>query len=214
MVVTLTDYRRWCALLGQPPDETISPADRSVSLPPWCQPELLQTSQAEDKLRAFASRRNRLSAEDVLVDLHAYGDAAITRAIARVLADRLPPPVTGYLMAASTWLSAGLTIGGFCGPPIPYGARPVQIVVTTSPGAAPKRLDDLIAHEAAHAWLLPEPSAQAELWTAFKRETVHTVPLRLVPADAVNTVRAIRDVEDLDERQAKRLARAWGFDDL
>jgi hypothetical protein len=174
--------------------------------------ELCATPAALDKVGHWfaATPRPWLPAEpaDVLVRLHAFGDPVIPHYVARVLA-RLPLPVCDYIAAKVTFLCAGLAFAGWTGPRPDFGDRPWVIALSQAVD-----LEDLTAHECAHAWLLPEPSKEIRLMPSFTHWTIHDIDLAEVPSTALAAVLAVRRQAKQDEQQARRLTKTWGFRDV
>lgn len=219
--LTRTDYVRCCALIGVEPDLNLVADARAVTLPAWLSSELLATQAAQEKLSTWCRATSQpwdvpADPATVLVSLSAYGDPAIPHAIARTLCT-LPPPVRDYLIARVTWLAVGLSFAGWCGARVDFGQRPWMVTLSRGAGDGADRLPALIAHEGSHAWLLDEPEPGVTLRPAFADQTIHDLPISQVRELAPATLAAVieeRRSDARDERQAKSLVRAWGFQDV
>ncbi len=193
--------------------------DRGEAVPPWMSDPLIATTAARNKLRAWVQRTPRPwtspAPADVLVRQTCVGDEVLAHVIARVISERLPPPVASYVVDTVCFITVGARIAGFCSAPLPK--RPWLIVVVhTAPDdeAAVGRFRRVLAHEIAHSWTLPEPMPGDVAAGAFWMDTVHGVRLEHVPATALDTVRAERQAYVDGELLARRLTRVWGFGDL
>jgi hypothetical protein len=193
------------------------PAARRDSLPAWLIPELVSTRPACEKLRGWLDRHTApatpLTPGDVLARIQFCGDEVLAHLTARLLAERLPPPVCQYAIDRVTFLGVGFQKLGLCGPPLPSQGRPWLISLSAHRTDDPSDVDDLVAHEIAHAWLLEEPGAAVVSRTAFWHQTVLRLPMADVPADVEAQVRQQRRLSARDETEARRLTRAWGFKD-
>ena len=107
---------------------------------------------------------------------------------------QVPPPVWAYCVETVTWLGVGLMLMGTCGPPPAIGSRPWFITLGSRRDATDATRAALVAHETAHAWLMAEP------------------PLGATQAAAA--VAAARRADDRDERLARALTTAWGFENV
>lgn len=216
MDVGVSAYRRFCDLLGLTPIADPLPPARAAQLPSWMRPELVATDAAAAKLRAWSARTPQpwpvLMPADVLVRQAFVGCEPMAHITARVLSERLPPPVTDYLLTRVTFIGVGLHILGFCSAPIAFDDRPHVIVLSACEPLA--RFEALVAHECAHAWLEPEPSPGVVTSGAFWTKTVLHTTLDAVPDHAVPHVMELRRADQYSERVARGLTRVWGFEDL
>ena len=170
--MTRGDYRRLCAAIGADPDDALLPPERPAALPGWLCNELIATEAAAEKLRGWGVRTpppwTAPTAAEVLTRIHFAGaDVPLAHLVARLLAERLPPPVTDYAIEHVTFIGAGRSIGGFCGPRIDFGTRPWVIVLANMSVANDDWTPDLIAHELTHSWLLGEPHEDVRCAGAF-----------------------------------------------
>ncbi|HEX7126650.1 MAG TPA: hypothetical protein VF406_12915 [Thermodesulfobacteriota bacterium] len=183
--------------------------------PPWLCWPLVATPAARSKLTDWARRAPRPwatpDAATLLTRLAVTGDEEIAYGVAEVLSE-LPPPVIDYARTRVSFLAVGLRISGWCGARPDLADRPFVIVL----GPADRTRDGIrrvIAHEVAHAWLLPEPPPSTVAAGALWMETVHGLPLGEVPEAAREAVLARRQASAVHERQAEALVAAWGFPD-
>jgi hypothetical protein len=204
------EYHRYCRLLGIEPAAG-TPAARAEHVPAWLCPALVATEGAEANLRAWAAATPDVCAAQtpdaatILAELDAYGDEFAPHLIAGVLA-KLPAPVVAYVRDAVTFVAVGYAVLGFAGPAPP--PRPWQIVLGGL-GDDAERFERLVAHEAAHVWLIHAPIGP--LKRAFYADVIRSTPMVEVPPAARARVEAHRRAEARDERQAIALAAAWGF---
>jgi len=215
-----TDYERYCHLLGLEPVDC-SPVERTRRVPAWMCPELIPTEPAREKLKAWAQRTPRdkwdapADPATVLVSLVCIGDHVLAHVTARTLAERLPAPVVDYLLTRVVFVALGVTVKGFCSAPLPAQEK---FVVGLSAGAAGDagaldRFTNVVGHEAAHAWLMPQPDSDTVAATSFWMNCVHDLPINKVPAAALLAVNTERSGYARDEKLAKMLAHCWGFTD-
>jgi hypothetical protein len=204
------DYRRLRSALGLELDDDASPPERGTRLPAWMSVELIMTAAATDKLRTWARQTARSEWSEpgdpaaLLVELRAYGDPVMLHELARALC-RLPRPVADYCLRAVTFVCVGRSFAGWCGS-WPENRTPWLIVLS-----ARERLENLIAHEVAHAWLMPEPAGQVFMMPAFVQQTIEATPLVDMPCTAREAVLAARAESARDERQVDRLLQACGI---
>ncbi len=180
------------------------------SLPTWAVPELVLTAPALE--RAKTPRPWPVRSEfDVFVSLNVVGDILFAELAARTLARRIPPPVVDYIIKRATVLTLGYPNLGFAGPQVRSEHRPWLITLL-------HRSDDefaaVLAHEVAHAWLLPEPTETMVCGNAFWHFTIFDTPIDSVPADVRDVVMEHRFQSRDNEIAAVRLTRAWGFPDM
>lgn len=201
-----TDYRRFCASLGQSVDESLSPAGRAAALPPWVCLPMLATAAARQKARAYREAAPLTRAE-VFATAALIGDEQLAWRVAGLLAERIPPPVTAYVVERVTIYATADRLGvlGFVVPSSP--SRPWVVAL----GGTPETFDELAAHELSHIWLLPEPTPGAEAPSAFRSATLGRTLLEHVPAAARDIVVELRALADRDECQARALVKAWGL---
>jgi hypothetical protein len=204
-----SDYVRFCRTLGLEPDERLSPVARATHLPTWLSGALIATEAASHKLRAWARQTARAAWSEpgdpaaVLVALRAFGDPVMPHEIARALC-RVPAPVRDYVLGAVTFVCVGRSFAGWCGA-WPEPSTPWLVVLS-----ARDRLEGLVAHEIAHAWLMPEPAAGDRLRSAFAQHAIDVTPLAKVPAAARVDVLAERAAACRSSRAAALLD-AWGI---
>ena len=215
-----TDYRRYCALLGLTPDDSLTPRQRSAAIPQWMNLPLIASTAARNKLRAFVARTPQPwqtpDPAEVLTRLDFTGDTVMPHLLARLLV-KLSPPVCAYAIERVQFVGAGIVTLGWCGAPT-RTTRPWQIVLSGTPddGGA-DRFSDLAGHEIAHCWLLPEPASDTRPAGAFWMQTVYELPLdrvqKLKPSALAAVQRSREEACDC-ERECLRLTRAWGLRDV
>jgi hypothetical protein len=211
------DYGRACSLLNLLATAT-GPGERMVQIPGWLQTELVATPEAESKLRLWSESTpppwTNSDAGTILPNLYFYGDVEIAAHTADVLS-QLPTPVAAYVRRATTFTGAGLSLHGHCGSRPDFGSRPWWIELSATNGV--ERLRDVVAHEVAHAWLLPEPAPGQTTATAFAWSTIVHLPipddLDLSP-ETLECVAQRRALSARRETEARALTRAWGFSDV
>src|SRR5687768_15975263 len=95
------DYAYRCELLGLDPRQV-------HSLPEWLTPALVATTPAVRRLRSWAAlMEGQWASRDVGTvrgRLHFIGSRILGDLTARVLAERLPPPVVDYLLGRVTFV--------------------------------------------------------------------------------------------------------------
>jgi hypothetical protein len=147
--------------------------------------------------------------EQVYLDVNVIGDDYIHAQIARVLF-RLPAPVRDYAMSRITFLCVGMSTLGFCGARPGVGDRP-WVIVLSAAKKTQASIQELIAHEIAHAWSLEEPAPNVVAAPAFWQRSIREPPR----ADDSPAARAVIEKERAeaarDERLADRLVDCWGF---
>jgi hypothetical protein len=175
-----TEFRHFADVLGLDGDD-LSPVERGRLVPPWLTSELIMTAASREKLQSWAATHARSWTSpdpvEVLTRQTFVGDELLAHIVARLISEKLPPPVAHYLTERVTFVATGLRVLGFCAPHIQFRPRPWVIVLAYTPQpddeAALCRFEDLVAHEAAHAWTLPEPASGQVAASAFWMETVH-----------------------------------------
>lgn len=186
-------------------------ADDASALPPWLNMPLIASAPARAKLLDWvrsAQAPRICSVTDVLLKLQAFGDAALALAIAEVLAV-LPPPVTDYAVTRVTFVTVGRQLLGWCGPRIDDGDRPWLVALGPCSNDGTK-LNEVTAHEVAHAWLLEERPSD-RMCAAVVAEAVNCGSISLAPPAIVPMLHAERAAYACYEREAEALVEAWGF---
>jgi hypothetical protein len=218
------EYRRLCELLGLEPDERLySPVARAAALPDWIGGPLVATEPAREKLHAWATSTPQPwtspTPADVLQRFAFAGDVVLAHVTARLIAERLPPPVAAYVSAHVSFIGLGLQIQGFASAHVDATDRP-RLVVLSYPGvsgqddeAAMQDFEDVVAHEVSHCWLMPEPKPGVICASSFWMQTVHDLPMADVPPEDWAAVDAERARYKRHERLARGLTAAWGFRD-
>jgi hypothetical protein len=210
--VTLTE--RWRAL-----EETVS--ERTIAHTDWLRDPLLATPAACAKAAAYFRRTpapwTGPDVEHVLTSLVFHGDRALHHVVSRLIAE-LPPAVSDYLIRRVAFLGVGYEVGGWCGPVRMDRVDTMAFLVVLSAGSNRTRaqIRAIAIHEIAHAWLMPEPAADAVCGSSFWRDTLLDEPLeRYGLADDVRqAVEERRAFNARDERQARELVSFLGFSDL
>lgn len=206
-----TDYRRFCEALALEVDEALTPARRGAVIPPWMSRELCATPAAVAKLHAWAQLRPPFVDRFELFERGLFiGDEAMAWQAAGVIA-ALPPPVTWYALERCRFYTVASRAGvlAFCAPSCSR-PRPWTIVLSDGNGDG-ATFAELVAHELAHAHLIEEPAPNVELLNSFETMTILGTRLERVPGPARAQVRQLQSNDDRNERQARALAKAWGF---
>jgi hypothetical protein len=212
----LVEYRRYCALLGVEPDETLSSVARAAAIPPWLRDPFIQTSAAENKLRSWAARTPRadwltpLDPVAVLTTMHHVGDDLLAHSVARTIA-ALPRPMGEYVVARADIVSIGVRLRGFCSAPLAFEGR-CWLLVVSSRGDS-QYFRSLVAHEICHSWLGQEPDPGVVCQTSFVDDTLLHVPIADVPAESVTAVSELRARQIRHEQDCQSLVRFLGFRD-
>jgi hypothetical protein len=196
--------------LGVPLDAAaiLSPARRRAALPPWLVPELVATDAARVKLDAWFDRGmpDAPAAEELLGSETFIGDEIANHSAARTIA-AMPPPIACYVAAQCRVLVLGAQMLGFCSAPIQTD-RPWLLAIVARDSV--ELFESIVVHEAAHAWLLPEPAPGTRAPSAFESATLRTV---VAPPDLVETLAMMRRAHARNEAQCRDLVRALGYRD-
>jgi hypothetical protein len=207
------EYLAYARLLGiKPVADAARPRVRGRHLPAWATRELVQTPAAREKLARLAAAHPggwpTLTAEQVFASMACVGDPVLTERVARVIADRLPAPVSAYALTRVQFVLVGRAILGFCAAPLPTD-RPWTIVVSYQ-----RHFDAIVAHEVGHSWLLGEPAPHLRVASSFWMSTIEHTPIEQVPPSARLYVMTLRRQIQQHEEEVRALTRSWGFRDL
>jgi hypothetical protein len=210
------EYRELARAIGiEPDDRLMTPIERQQALPAWLTFELL-LGEGRRKLSDWAARTPApwatLTPVGVLTTFACYGDFALANVAARVLAERIPPPVTAYIIERVAITVAGAQLWGWCGPPKQEPTRPLRILAVHNTSNL-DLFEAVLAEEIAHAWQMKEPTPGQKLATAFWYSTVEDTPIGSVPEQSMEAVVAWRGRGTKLEDIAQRLIRSWGFTD-
>ena len=190
--------------------------ERMAGGPEWLSWEMVASDAARTKLTAYleATPQPWTRPDDTWRNISFVGDEVIlevTLATLRVL----PPPVVSYAVSRVTFVGVGGRVAGFCGAPLGFGDRPWLIVLSAANGTK-ESVGRVVAHEIAHAWLESEPADGSHVMAAVEHWAMSTQPLELVQEhspEMVARVTGFRNRCDRNEKRARTLTRAWGFDD-
>jgi hypothetical protein len=176
---------------------------------PWASDALVATDASRARLgRWFAAGRQRPSVDAVPF----VGDNMLTAGTRGVLA-RLPAPVLDHVRRNAVVLTVGRSCAGFCAVlPAPAAdaseARRLLVCQWTDDVA----FESVVAHEICHHWLEAAPSAdhapRTEAATLDARDDREAL---LALAREWDLLPRLTDPAERAERQACRLAEAWGF---
>jgi hypothetical protein len=187
--------------------------------PGWSS-EMMVTTAARERIRAWVAAGGLARPDTPQERAELVGRVAVVgddtlELLVRDALGRLPLVVLDHLRRHAVLLPVGRRCGGFAALlPAPEAdaieARRVLVLAYDgSDKAAEIEFLVLVAHETAHAWLLPSPSCEAvrpEAEARTSRQRYLRVAVSFGMLD-----RVIRPAER-DEYQAAALAHAWGFE--
>jgi hypothetical protein len=202
-----TEYRDFCGLLGLQPREDLTPAARAKELPAWICRELVATEAARDRLRGWVEAGSHSpTADDVVRRTRFLGDFGIRQVVLETLHKRVAPPAAYFLLERAFFVGIGFSAEGMTAmcsaPPGPSMAA----VLICGASRDPRQIRNVVLHELAHAWLLPDGSDPVEAVSSISAATI------LGAASDPEWMARLRRNLELSERQADALARAWGAD--
>lgn len=196
----------------------LSHRSRLLGGPEWLCHQLVATLDAREKLRAWIDDgAPQADVHELLCRVRAHGELEMTFHIIEVLL-AIPPCVARYVCQSVVFLTVGDKTLGWCGPAPVVHAE--QFLIALSYPKTTARLRNVIAHEVAHAWLFPTPTGAKPLLSAVEEHAFMTAVRGSLCSDSADTsqpskaLQTIARAEIKNERQARSLVEAWGFEHL
>lgn len=150
-----TEARRFCAALGLPSVDHLSPAARVSAFPPGCCSELLATSHGVARLKAYMAEGSPAVTMDDLVQLRTAGSDRTRCLLAEALLKRpVAPAAVHHIIRHAAVMSIGSDAAGLttAAPHSRYWR-----VILLNDRLEDEELVSTFLHEAAHHWLMVRP---------------------------------------------------------